>query len=198
MRGFWAVVLAGLGLPAAAVAAPLDEVGGRDDELWKALENMPPEWSSEIGVQVSFSDITYWNMYTGPYPGFGFRFALGRHVGEDRANRFGGSLGVAIEGPVPSYWSTFLEPMVSWDRVSHRFQVGVSIGPAIALHGRQTLLGGDVFPGIHPMMAVRLGWSQPWSRALHRMYVVAEPRVRLVAGQANPGIALLVGSGSGW
>lgn len=198
MRALWAAVAAVLGAPTAAWAAPLDDVGGRDDELWKALENMPPEWSSEIGVQASFSDITYWNIYQGPYPGFGFRWGIGRHVGEDRANRFGGSLGLMIEGPVPSYWSATLEPMFAWDRVSHRFQVGASIGPGVALHGRQELLGTERTPGFSPMAAVRLGWSQPWSRALHRMYVVGEPRVRLVDGRANPGIVLLVGSGSGW
>lgn len=198
MRGSWAVVAAVVGLPTPAWADPLDDVGGRDDELWKALENMPPEWSTEIGLQVSFSDITYWNAYQPPYLGFGVRWGIGRHVGEKRADRFGGSLGLMVEGPVPIYWSGFLEPLFSWDRVSHNLLVGASIGPAIALHGQQLLLGADLTPGFSPMAAVRLGWSQPWSRALRRMYVVAEPRVRLVDGRPNPGVVLLVGSGSGW
>lgn len=181
-----------------AVAAPLDDVGGRDDELWKALENMPPDWSTELAVAASYSDITYWNAYTGPYPGFGLHWGLGKHLGEKRLHRIGGSLNLMLEGPIPSYYSVFLEPSFAWDTVNHHLLIGASVSPALALHAKQELLGSTVAPGLSPTVAVRIGWSQPWSRALRRMFVVAEPRVRLTNGQLSPGVALMIGSGSGW
>ncbi len=168
------------------------------DEMsaWAALERLPPKYSWELGVSASFGDITYWNdhrSYTGPYIGQGFRVGWGRNMsGGD--HRLGVQTNWSIEGPVPLYYTMALDPLPSWDMISHNIQVGASLGPSLLLH---SMLGEGVFAGIAPSAAVRMGYSQSWTRVGRRVFVVLEPRVRLIGGEPQLVGAIVVGQGRG-
>ncbi len=165
-----------------------------DSSAWAALERLPPRYSSEFALSVSFSDITYWKneeTYGGPFLGQGVRFAWGRNF---KDSRVGFLVSAAVEGPVPIYYTVAFEPMASWDYIRNWLQVGASVGPAIMIH---QMGGVGTFPGLGPSVSVRMGWSQSWTRVGRRVFVLLEPKARLVAGEPNLGAAILVGQGRG-
>jgi len=192
--GRWMAFLLLAMLPAAARAAdPAPE-----DDLWAELENLPPRASYEAGVAVTYGDITYWRSNTGPWMGFGLRGGFGWHFGELHAHRVGPGLHLTLEGPAPEYFTGAIEPTFAWDFVTKGLYLGAAVGPAVLAHSRLTLLGQETSWALSPMVAARVGWSQPWSRLTRRMYVVVEPKFRWIDENPNWGAALVVGSGRGF
>ena len=83
---------------------------------------------------------------------------------------------------------------MSLDWIDHNIQVGVSVGPALLLH---QMLGEGLFPGAAPAAAVRMGWSQSWTRVGRRLFIVLEPRVRLIGDEPQLVGSLIIGQGRG-
>lgn len=161
------------------------------------LENMPPRRSWDLSVGVNYTDVTFWRAYTAPWIGMGLRFGYGSHIGEARLNRIAGSVSFSTEGPVPEFYTLALEPSLDWDRVQKGLQIGASIGPAVYLHNRLTLTGPETHIGASPWVGARVGWSQPWSRVMRRMFVLVDPKIRVIAGLPSWSVGVAIGSGSG-
>jgi hypothetical protein len=93
--------------------------------------------------------------------------------------------------------------MLAWDRVGGNVLVGASVGPSLLIHSSQATVRTETDVMLAPMVAVRVGYSKPFSRLGRRFYVVAEPKARWLSGgrNLNPqldwGAVLLVGSGRG-
>ena len=162
---------------------------------WEALERMPPRTAWELGLHMSFGRIAYWWEETPAWVGFGVRGGWGR-VYED-SNRLGFAVTTNLEGPVPLWYSASVEPQVTWDRVRGGLQLGASLGPSLMLHTMLETSGSKSVFGLSPMAAVRVGYSEPWSRVGRRFFAVLEPKVRLVGDRIDYSAALVVGSGSG-
>jgi hypothetical protein len=167
------------------------------DDMWKQLENLPPRRSWDMGVDVSFGPITYWRAYQPPWVGFGGRFVYGSHVGEARQHRIGVGIGASIDGPAPEFFTTGIEPQVCWDVVVSKLDIGASLGPTLLLHGHQTLTGEEMAFGLTPQASVRIGYSKPWSRVTRRLFVVAEPKFRIISDRLAWNAAIMVGAGQG-
>jgi len=88
--------------------------------------------------------------------------------------------------------------MFAWDHVNHHLQIGASAGPALLLHDHVGLHGSDVAYGVAPSVDFRIGYSEAWSRVQKRMFVVAEPKLRWIAGRPNWVLGVVIGSGTGW
>jgi hypothetical protein len=169
------------------------------DDLWNLLENLPPRRSDDLAVGVSFANIPYFHTDQGPWVGFNLRYTYGWHLGETRLTRVGMGLGAAIEGPAPEYFQVAIEPQATVDHIiAHHFLLGASLGPSAVISMHYGLHDQDRALGITPSGAVRIGWSQAWSRVQRRMFVVAEPRLRVIAGRPNWVASVQVGSGHGW
>ncbi len=105
-----------------------------------------------------------------------------------------------VEGPLPVHMTAGLEPHLAWDYVTKKgFQVGAGVGPAVLYHSK-ILDGTSVLrePGFGAGAAVRVGWSQSWSRIGRRLFVLFEPKVRYMDGNVGVAGALMVGSGKGY
>jgi hypothetical protein len=159
-----------------------------------SLERLPPRRSFEAGVRVTYGDYAIADGETWPWMGFGVRTAGGAHLG---TSRFGAALDLGIEGEAPLLFNFVIEPQATWDRVSGGLQLGASIGPSILVHAAMGLQDLEYAPAFAPSAALRLGWSQPWTRIGRRMFVLVEPRVRLVHGELHPTVGVVVGSGWG-
>jgi len=169
------------------------------DDLWQLLENMPPRASWDLAAAVGFVEITHFRDQVTPWVGFGFRGGWGKHLGERRNHRVGAGAGVYIEGQIPEFFTIAIEPTANWDYVSPKgFAAGASLGPAILVHSNMTLTEQQWKPGISPVVAARVGWSKPFSRVLRRLFVVVEPRVRWMDGRVNPGVYVVLGTGTGY
>jgi hypothetical protein len=158
------------------------------------LHRIPPTASFDVSVTPSFG---YYAHNTGrpiPWVGMAIRSAAGIHRGE---NRWGGAVSVGFEGEVPMHFNVTLEPQITWDRVSGGLLLGASVGPSFLVHGAYGLKDTEYAASLAPAAAVRVGWSQPWTRVGRRMFVYLEPRVRYAQGQLAPTGMLAVGSGWG-
>ena len=180
-----------IGITALALAQSAEGESLRD-----RLQRMPPDYSWEVAMHASFSQITYWREDVPYWIGHGVRGAWGKHWGN---TRLGTQVTFSVEGPVPINYTLALEPTLSVDHIKKWFLVGGSLGPALLLHSSATTIAGaDISYGIAPSAALRLGWSQPWSRVGRRVFVMAEPKVRYFMDKGlNPGVALVVGAGRG-
>ncbi len=160
------------------------------------VQRIPPSWSYEFGMHFSFGTVTYWREYIDAWIGFGGRFAAGKNFGD---HRLGGILTGVAEGPIGVHTSLAAEPAVAWDYIAPRLglQLGLSAGPALMYHFRNDTTAGEHATTLNPSAAARFGWSQSWTRVGRRLYVVAEPKIRVVDGKPNPLVALVVGSGVG-
>lgn len=176
---------------------PLGGSAGGEDDLWKMLDHMPPHKSGDLAVAVSYSDVTYWRAYTGPWMGFGIRGAYGGHVGQNLGSRVAGSFMVSEEGPVPEYFTLAIEPAVDFDHIAKGLLFGASVGPSLLLHSKLGIVHQEWTPGFSPEISARFGWSQPWSTVQRRMFVVLDPKLRWIAGRPNWSVGLAIGSGSG-
>lgn len=160
------------------------------------LELIPPEYSYDLGLQLGVADITYWREEVPPWATMGFFGSWGYHIrGNDR---IGPGLAVMVEGPVPLHYSASVEPTLRWDRIMGKLAVGAAAGVGFMVHSKSTELGPEMAWEPAPLVAARVGYSQGWSRISRRLFVVAEPKLRLVDGKLNPGITLQVGSGNGY
>lgn len=167
---------------------------GTVQSAWEALERLPPSVSWDVAMQVGYGDITYFRVQTPPWLGMGLRTAYGTHFGRDNSRRIAGLLTLSFEGPVPQYFTTAIEPALAWDQVRGGLQIGVSAGPTLLLHHA---LDSPVVPAVTPSLAARVGYSEPFSRVSRRLFVLAEPKLRWVAGRPNWSVAVVVGSGRG-
>jgi len=159
------------------------------------LHRVPPDFSWEVGVHVSFGDITYWREEVPPWIGLGLRGGWGRHWG---LTRIGAGLAFGVEGPAPVHYSAYLEPTATWDWTSSGLFLGLSAGPSFLVHGTSSTVRESTTLGIAPLAAVRLGWSQGWSRIGRRLFFLLEPKARIIAGRFNPSVALVIGTGRGY
>ena len=198
--------MAVLGLLISGAASAQDtgsELGGleMDDGLMAPdfqIQALPPRFSYEFGVHMSFGTVTYWRDYVDAWVGFGARFAGGKNF--DSGHRLGGTLIAVVEGPFGVNTSMALEPLASWDHVPRPggLQLGFSAGPALMRHvGVFSSATVERAFTVNPTAAARIGYSQPWTSVGRRLYLVAEPKVRMIDGKFNVLGALVVGSGAG-
>jgi hypothetical protein len=171
---------------------------GGSDDLWNLLDDLPPHHSTDLSINPGFAAITYWKTWQPPYLSFGARFVYGNHTGEKLDHRYGVGLALGEDGAFPEYMTWWAEPQATYDRVVHRFQYGVSVGPSVLMHQHTDLNDIERKFALSPMVSARVGWSQPWSRVQKRMFVVLEPKIRWVANEPNWTIAVAVGSSHGW
>ena len=160
------------------------------------VQRLPPSMSYEFGMHFSFGTVTYWREFVDAWIGFGGRFALGKHFAD---HRLGGSLTAIAEGPIGVHTTLGLEPHATWDYVAPKsgLQLGFGVGPAVMYHFRNDTTEPERNTTLNPSAAVRIGWSQSWTRVGRRLFIVAEPMIRYIDGEPNPLIALVVGSGAG-
>jgi hypothetical protein len=159
------------------------------------LERIPPRTSYEMGVQMGFTSLPQFETDVSSWPGFGARFQWGKNIA---LHRIGVGSSFSIEGPAPKYFAIVIEPNFAWDFVSESgLSLGASIGPSLLLNSRLTYESSEWWPTIAPTAAVRIGWSQSWSRMGRRVHVFAEPKIRIIGGQAAPAAAIVIGSGRG-
>ncbi|MFK7927134.1 MAG: hypothetical protein AB8H79_03025 [Myxococcota bacterium] len=160
------------------------------------LERIPPEFSYDFGLQLGVADITYFRDEVPPWATMGVFGSWGYHLrGNDR---LGPGLAVMVEGPVPLHFSASFEPTFRWDRIMGKLTIGAAGGLAVMIHSKSTELGPEVNVTPAPLVAARIGYSEGWSRIGRRLFVVLEPKMRFISGVPNPGIALQVGSGTGY
>jgi len=187
----------GMGLLAGGLTATPALAQEIVDELPEVeLQRIPPIYSYDVGLQIGVADITYYRDEVAPWATYGFFFSWGWHPrGNDR---IGPGMAVMIEGPFPLHYSTSFEPSFRWDRIMGKLAVGAAVGPAFMIHSKSTELGPQVAFTPAPMIAGRIGWSEGWTRVGRRLFIVAEPKLRWIAGDLNYGITLQVGSGQGY
>lgn len=176
---------------------PLSGLSDPKDDLWNRLENLPPRRSGDLALSVGFADITYWREYTTPWLAFGIKGGYGTHFGANRESRVGFSVGGSLEGPFPEFVTIAFEPMATVDHVHKHLLLGASVGPAVLAHSRLLITGQEWSFGASPQVSLRIGYSQPWSRVARRLFIVAEPKFRYIAGAVNWSAAITIGSGSG-
>lgn len=159
------------------------------------LERIPPRASYELGVQMGFASMPQFDTDVSSWPGFGARFQWGKNIALHRIG-FGSSF--SLEGPAPKYYSLAIEPNVAWDFVSNSgFAMGASIGPSLLLNSRLTYEASEWWPTFAPTAAIRLGWSQSWSRMGRRVHFYVEPKLRVMSSGLAPAAAIVIGSGRG-
>lgn len=160
------------------------------------VQRLPPSVSYEFAMHFSFGTVTYWREFVDAWIGFGGRFAGGKHLGD---HRLGGSITGVAEGPIGVHTTLALEPAATWDFVAPKsgLQLGFGVGPSLMYHFRNDTTEAERKVTLNPSAAMRIGWSQSWTRVGRRLFIVAEPKIRYVDGEPNPLIALVVGSGSG-
>lgn len=159
------------------------------------FDRIPPTTSWDMGVQLTYGEIGYFRALIPPWIGFGVRGAFGKHFG---ASRVGGSGSLTVEGPFPIHMSAFFEPQFAWDWIGKKhLLVGAGVGPYVAVHHRMDARGDETAFGLGPSAAVRIGWSEGWTRVGRRVFVMLEGKFRWVADSPSPSVALVVGSGKG-
>ena len=177
-------------------------VGGIADDVealaevnaWDLLGRIPPEISWDFGLQLTYGEIGYFReltSYAGPTGGMGLQGSYGKHAND---LRYGLKFGFTLEGPVPIYMSAIAEVLPSVDLIKGKALIGAAVGPAIALNSEQD---GDITLRATGVMAVRMGYSQGWTKVGQRMFIVLEPRVRWIDGRPSYSTNLIVGKGSG-
>lgn len=171
-----------------------------------ALDRLPPRYSWELGLALSYGAVDHWQEYFDAWVGFGARTGWGRNFGN---SRLGFDVHAVIEGPVGVHTTLGLEPHLSWDHISNgNLLIGAGVGPAVLYHmatGESAVLRGERSITLEPSIVGRIGYSQTWTRVGRRMFVYLEPKLRpSIENTANgrmiypnPVIALVVGSGRG-
>ncbi|MCB9679950.1 MAG: hypothetical protein H6733_00635 [Alphaproteobacteria bacterium] len=194
------LVAAGLALCSAPVVVPaVAHAQVLDDEAPPppvVLRAIPPRFSWDFAFSASYGMLPQFPTYP-HWGGFGIRGGWGRHFD---AHRVGAAVAVSFEGPVVVQWATNFEPQATWDYVSPKgVYVGASAGVTLGLNVDvgQTLKPRVWFdPG--PMIAARIGYSQPWSMVARRFFVAVEPKLRYTAQTFNVGGSIVIGIGRGY
>lgn len=171
-------------------------IDGGVEEAWEALRNMPPDWSWDGQMAFGYGDVPAWRQYNTQYVLMGGRLGFGWHL-KNPDHRLGGTLYTSLDGPVPITFAWVIDPGASWDVIVGKVQVGATLGYALSLNANNQLSGWETSVTSGPSVAMRVGYSQPWSRVTRRMHVFAEPRLRIMQGLPSPSVALCVGSGRG-
>lgn len=193
---FLALLIASTASAAEGDAAPAPE-----DELpipTLTLDRIPPRYSYEMGVQVSYGAVAYFQETVPPWIGFGLRGGWGKNFGLQRLGLAGT---FAAEGELGVNTFLSVEPAVTWDYVSPGkkggIQLGASAGGALGYTASAATVDVTSAFVAAPSAAVRIGWSQGWTRVGRRLFVFLEPKVRFAADGPAPVVALAVGSGGG-
>jgi hypothetical protein len=194
------VCRAALAAPIALASLIAPDIAGAQEVVTELpevkLERIPPQYSYDIGLQLGVAELTYFREEVPPWATLGVFGSWGYHIrGNDRV---GPGLAVIVEGPIPLHTSLSIEPTFRWDRIMGKFSVGAAAGLAIMTHAAWRSSGTEVAVTPNPMLAARIGWSQGWTRVGRRLFIVAEPKARLISGRINPGISIQVGSGHGY
>jgi len=188
----------GVALLLATPTYAAEEAGDESDDLpipTMKIDRVAPSVSYEFAAQMSFGTITYWRDFVPAWIGLGLRGGWGKNFGN---NRLGIDGTFSAEGPFGVHTSIFLEPVASWNLVTNQgLLVGAGVGPAFMYHVRNDMVIAERAMGIAPSAAVRVGWSQTWTRVGRRVFVFVEPKMRYVDGKPNPLVALAFGSGQG-
>jgi len=159
------------------------------------IDRIPPNTSYEFAVQVSYGQVSYFRDEVPPWVGFGLRGAFGKNFG---LHRIGGQLGFTTEGDMGVHTLLVAEPALAYDVVTpFGLQLGVSAGPALMYWSDASTQVGENDFGFGPSAAARIGWSQTWTRIGRRLFVFAEPKVRVAGGNTDVLVAVAVGSGAG-
>lgn len=156
-------------------------------------KEVPPA-SIEISAHAGWGQLTYWQQYYAWSIGLGLRGLYGKHIGPH--HRLGGGLGWSLEGPIPSAFSTALEPQLAWDAVYGKFTMGASVGVSGFMHYYLGLRDGEVYFSAAPMASLRIGYADGWPSLHPSLFIVFEPRVRYMQGQPSFMFAVTVGSRS--
>jgi hypothetical protein len=163
-----------------------------------SLDRVPPRQSYDLALQISYGQVAYFRDTVPPWIGFGVRGAWGRNSG---LHRLGVTGLVAAEGDVGVHTYLAVEPSLSWDYVSPGqkggLQVGAGLGPALGYVVSNETIETERSFEVAPSAALRLGWSQGWTRVGRRLFVLLEPKVRLAEDGPSAVVALVVGSGGG-
>jgi hypothetical protein len=191
-------------LPALADDPPADEEAPPPPVI---LKHIPPRFSYEgalsagYGMMPQFVEQPHW-MFIGGRGGWG------KHYG---AHRIGVGLSFTLEGAVTVEWANVFEPQVLYDHVDKKgLWVGASLGPSLMINSTirgETRIRNTFDTG--PMVAFRIGYSQPWSMTARRFFVGIEPKLRIVDNLATvddavtsnlPAVSamIVIGSGMGY
>ena len=159
------------------------------------IDRIPPSTSYEFAVQVSYGQVSYFRDTVPPWVGFGLRGAWGKNFG---LHRIGGQLSFTSEGDMGIHTLLVTEPALAYDLVTpFGMQLGVSGGPALMYWSDNSTQINERAFGVGPSVAARVGWSQTWTRVGRRLFVFAEPKLRIAGGSADVLVAVAVGSGAG-
>lgn len=157
-----------------------------------ALPEIPPSQSYEWGLQVSYGSIPHFYPEAWAWPGLGLRASGGWHLGQ---HRLGGAIGAAVEGEVPVYYNLVASPQLTWDTQVGTTQFGASLGADLLTQGAMGLQDNEWAFTTAPAVALRIGYSEPWSVISRRMFVILEPRVRFIGDKYYPTASIQIGSG---
>ncbi len=172
------------------------------------IDRVLPRFSYELAVQAGYGDVGYFRQTVGQWISFGIRSAWGRNIGPHRLAVEGI---IGLEGPFGTHTTILAEPRFAWDfitGVEKGAQLGASLGPSFA-YRNVAVVGPEnnlIAYTVSPTAAVRIGYSQGWSREGRRFFAFVEPRVRYeLVGEAvddgqpfSPGVVIAVGSGRGY
>jgi hypothetical protein len=189
-------------LPFFAAASAADDLApAPEDELpipTLTLDRIPPRYSYEMALQVSYGEVAFFQETVPPWVGFGFRGGWGKNFGMQRIGLAGG---FAAEGELGVNTLLTLEPAVAWDYVTPGekggLQIGASVGGAVGYAASAVTVDTESSFVAAPSASVRIGWSQGWTRVGRRLFVFLEPKVRFASDGPAPVVALAVGSGGG-
>lgn len=159
------------------------------------IDRIPPATSYEFAVQVSYGQVSYFRDQVPPWVGFGLRGAWGKNFG---LHRLAGQVGFTTEGDMGIHTLLVLEPALAYDVVTpFGLQLGVSGGPALMYWSDNSTQVNERDIGVGPSVAARIGWSQTWTRVGRRLFVFAEPKLRVAGGSPDVLVAVAIGSGAG-
>lgn len=162
------------------------------------FERVPPRTSYEFAMHMGYGEITYFRDQVPPWLGFGMRAGWGKNLGMSGVHRIGGSFTFVAEGPVGVHSTFGFEPALTWDMVNKDgLLLGAGAGPSLMMFVKTDRVATERATQFVPSAALRVGWSQTFSRFGRRLFVFVEPKLRVINGRANPVAALCVGSGVG-
>ena len=203
MRTMIASVILALGWSATALAQEGDQLPAPpiEDALPTPtldIDRIPPRTSYEFAVQFSYGAVGYFRDEVPPWIGFGLRGGYGKNLGVQGAHRVGANLTGVAEGPIGVHTTLGLEPHAAWDFVGEKgLSLGAGVGPAVLWHSRASTISVGTTMSVVPSAALRIGWSQTYSRVGRRLFLFVEPKARMIEGRVSPVVAVAVGSGRG-
>lgn len=153
-----------------------------------------PDFTWDIAMSVGGGQMPF---DAPPWVGFGLRGNWGAHFGKVR---IGPGLAVFKEGPVGIHWSTAIEPSFNVDAlVARNLLLGIGVAPGVVLeHHPRARPEFRRDANFAPVVAARIGFSQPFTVWGWRVFCAVEPKVRIVAGIPQFVGAIVIGSGGGY